>query len=90
MVEASASDAPEQTYAYWAYLQDASVAQSLEDVGRAVARFPDDPFSVYEKASFWCMACFATYFFEEEMSVPFGGQHDVFFRLLRHEEREKH
>lgn len=88
--ETSTGDAPEQTYAHWAYLQDVSVAQALDDVARAVERFPDDPQSVYERASFWCLACFATYFFEEEMSVPFGGQHDVFFRLLKHDEREKH
>ena len=88
--EVSTEFAPEQQYAHWKYLQDVSVAQALDDVAQAVERFPDNPESVYERASLWCLACFAKYYFEEEMSLPLGGQHDVFFRLLRHDERDKH
>ena len=82
---------PEQTLEHWRYLEDVPIDEGLRAVADAIARYPDrDAQSFYEPAGFWSVAVFAKYFFEEEMSVPFGAQHEMFFKLFRRGERDVH
>ena len=80
---------PEVRLEHWRFLEGVSSQAAVDAVKAAVAQHPQHRDAIIKSASFWNVACFAKFYFPEEMHLPFGGQHDAFFRCIPRGARDK-
>lgn len=79
---------PELSVEHWDYIASMPSKDAISAVLSVVERFPEHRDVIIKAAGFWNVAVFAKFYFPEEMSEAFGGQHDDFFQCIPRGERD--
>lgn len=80
----------EESLEYWRDIAQMPSQEAVDAVEAVVSQMPGRSAKIVRSAAFWHVGVFARYFFEEEMSLPFGAHHDTFFQCIPRGERDMH